>query len=54
MEVEKAPRVSGRFSLDRMAQEQMSKDLGSPGPTPRNPLPGTLDYPGTRIFLIRS
>ena len=27
MEVDEAPRVSGRFNLDRIAQEQMSEDL---------------------------
>ena len=47
MEVDETPRVSGRFNLDRIAQEQMSEDLDTW--TPPEPVPSLRDLESGRI-----
>ena len=47
MEVDEAPRASGRFNLDRVAQEQMSEDLEKW--TPPEPTLSSRDLESVRI-----
>ena len=50
MEVDEAPRASGRFTLDSVAQEQMSKDLETW--TPPESTPSLRDLESGRIRTL--